>query len=259
MNKYDYTIQNILDSLRQVGLKKGDNVFTYSNLGFFGKLKNAETSEVYCNAFKDAIFKIIGDRGTLVVPVFSYSFCNAAKFNVLTTPSVCGMFSEYIRNDAKSKRSNDPNFSVSAIGENAEYFTQHCQSHSFGKDSFWERYLRKNGKFCNFNFDSGSTFFHYVEKLLGVPYRYDKEFKGFLKLDNKYVEKVFVHYVYDKEKPENGPDFEKFHKKAIELKKVKISNLGKGQIVCVSAKNTFDLIKNEIVTNPNFLIKKDEA
>ena len=62
MNKYDYTIQNILDSLKQVGLKKGDNVFTYSNLGFFGKLKNAETSEDYCAAFRDAIFKIIGKR-----------------------------------------------------------------------------------------------------------------------------------------------------------------------------------------------------
>ena len=259
MNKYDYTVQNILDSLKQVGLKKGDSIFTYSNLGFFGKLKNAETSEDYCAAFRDAIFKIIGNEGTLVVPAFSYSFCNSTRFNVSSTPSVCGMFSEYIRNDAQSKRSNDPNFSISAIGESAEYFTQDCQPHSFGKDSFWERYLKKNGKFCNSNFDSGSTFFHYVEKILDVPYRYDKKFKGFLKLDNKYLEKVFVHYVYDKEKPENGPDFEKFHKKAIELKKVKISNLGKGQIVCISAKNTFDLIKNEIIPNPNFLIKKDEA
>ena len=51
----------------------------------------------------------------------------------------------------------------------------------------------------------------------------------------------------------------KMVQKAIELKKVKISNLGKGQIVCISAKNTFDLIKNEIIPNPNFLIKKDEA
>ena len=180
MNKYDYTVQNILDSLKQVGLKKGDSIFTYSNLGFFGKLKNAETSEDYCAAFRDAIFKIIGNEGTLVVPAFSYSFCNSTRFNVSSTPSVCGMFSEYIRNDAQSKRSNDPNFSISAIGESAEYFTQDCQPHSFGKDSFWERYLKKNGKFCNFNFDSGSTFFHYVEKILDVPYRYDKEFKGFL-------------------------------------------------------------------------------
>ena len=255
MNKYDYTVQNILDSLKQVGLKKGDSIFTYSNLGFFGKLKNAETSEDYCAAFRDAIFKIIGNEGTLVVPAFSYSFCNSTRFNVSSTPSVCGMFSEYIRNDAQSKRSNDPNFSISAIGESAEYFTQDCQPHSFGKDSFWERYLKKNGKFCNFNFDSGSTFFHYIEKLLNVRYRYDKEFKGFLKLNNRYAEKIFVHFVYDKEKPENGPDFEKFHKKAIELKKAKISNLGKGQIVCISAKNTFDLIKNEIISNPNFLIK----
>ena len=255
MSMYNYTIQNIQDSLKQVGLKKADNVFTYSNLGFFGKLKNVETPEAYCNAFKDAILEIIGDKGTLVVPTFSYSFCNGTKFDVLTTPSVCGMFSEHIRNDAQSMRSNDPNFSVSAIGKNAEYFTHNCKSHSFGIDSFWERYLKKNGKFCNFNFDSGSTFFHYIEKLLNVRYRYDKEFKGFLKFNNRYVEKIFVHFVYDKEKPENGPDFEKFHKKAIELKKAKISNLGKGQIVCISAKNTFDLIKNEIISNPNFLIK----
>ena len=170
MNKYDYTVQNILDSLKQVRLKKGDSIFTYSNLGFFGKLKNAETSEDYCAAFRDAIFKIIGNEGTLVVPAFSYSFCNSTRFNVSSTPSVCGMFSEYIRNDAQSKRSNDPNFSISAIGESAEYFTQDCQPHSFGKDSFWERYLKKNGKFCNFNFDSGSTFFHYVEKILDRPY-----------------------------------------------------------------------------------------
>ena len=54
----------------------------------------------------------------------------------------------------------------------------------------------------------------------------------------------------------------KYNKKtqhAIGLLKAKISNLGKGQIVCISAKNTFDLIKNEIIPNPNFLIKKDEA
>ena len=56
---------------------------------------------------------------------------------------------------------------------------------------------------------------------MNVRYRYDKEFKGFLKLNNRYAEKIFVHFVYDKEKPENGPDFEKFHKKAIELKKAK--------------------------------------
>jgi aminoglycoside 3-N-acetyltransferase len=255
MSSYDYTFEEIVSSLKQVGLKKTDSIFTFSNLGFFGKLKNSETSTQYCEAFKDAIFEIIGSKGTLVVPTFSYSFCNNNQFDVLTSPSVCGIFSEYIMKDNQSMRSNDPNFSITAIGENAEYFTKQCTSHSFGKGSFWERYLKKNGNFCNFNFDSGSSFFHYVEKLLNVPYRFDKEFKGLLKVDGKYVESVFVHFVYDKEKPENGPDFEKFHKRSLELKKTKTANLGKGQIVCISAKDTLDLIKNEILSNPNFLIK----
>ena len=64
----------------------------------------------------------------------------------------------------------------------------------------------------------------------------------------------FKHFVYDKNKPEHAPNFEKFHNKAMELKKVKISNLGRGQIVCITAADTLEIIKNEIMIEPNFLI-----
>ena len=40
----------------------------------------------------------------------------------------------------------------------------------------------------------------------------------------------------------------------MELKKVKISNLGRGQIVCITAADTLEIIKNEIMIEPNFLI-----
>jgi len=36
----------------------------------------------------------------------------------------------------------------------------------------------------------------------------------------------------------------------------KTSNLGKGQIVCISSQNTIELIKKEIKDDPNFLIQK---
>jgi aminoglycoside 3-N-acetyltransferase len=254
MINYDYTYENIVECLKNVGLIKNDNIFIHSNLGFFGKLKNSTNSVDYYNNFKNAIFEVIGKNGTLIVPTFTYSFFNKEKFDLLISSSKCGIFSEMLRLDSQSLRSMDPNFSISAIGENAEFFTKNETKHSFGPNSFWEKFLRINGKICNFNFDSGSTFFHYVEKILNVPYRYDKYFSGKIIKEKNMIEETWSHFVFDHEKKNHFPNFEKFSTRAKTLELIKISNLGKGQITCISSKDIFSLIQNELKTNPAFLI-----
>jgi aminoglycoside 3-N-acetyltransferase len=255
MERYDYSKEDIVRALTKVGIKKNDSIFVHSNIGFFGQLKEATTKESYYYIFKEAIFEVIGEGGTLVVPTFSYSFCKKEIFDKEKTKSVCGFFSEMVRKDPQSLRSDDANFSVAAVGKNAEYFTKNAPPHSFGKNSFWERFLKCNGKFCNFNFDAGSTFVHYVEKLLNVPYRYDKKFPGKSIINGKAEERVFYHFVYDLTKPNNGPNFEKFDKRAKELGIAKTANLGKGQIVSITARDVVELIKREIQKDPAFLIK----
>lgn len=255
MQKYDYTKKNIIQSLLEVGVTKRDNLFIHSNLGFFGRLEGVYDKENLCQIFKESILEIIGNDGTIVVPTFSYSFCNREVFDKAKTVSVCGIFSEYIRQIPEAHRSDDANFSVSAIGKNAEYLTRESPQHSFGKNSFWERFLNIDGKICNFNLDSGSTFIHYVEKILSVPYRYDKLFKGESIINEKRIEKSFYHFVYDLHKHSNEPDFTKFDKKAKELGLSHMSRLGRGQIVCITARDVFNLISNEIQKHPNFLIK----
>ena len=42
-----------------------------------------------------------------------------------------------------------------------------------------------NKVFCNLNFDAGSTFVHYVERSLKVPYRFDKSFSGIFRRKGK--------------------------------------------------------------------------
>ena len=253
--KYDYSRDEIISALKGLGVQKGDNLFMHSNIGFFGKLKDATTQEDYYRIFKEAILEVIGSEGTMVVPVFSYSFCKGNVFDINETPGVCGFFSENLRKDPLSSRSADANFSIAAIGANSIYFTSDAPEHSFGKGSFWDKFLQKKGKFCNFNFDAGSTFVHYVEKSIGVNYRYDKAFKGISKNNNGEREQVFYHFVYDLNKPEDGPEFTKFHKKAIETGLAKTANLGRGQIVLISAEDTYKLIATEIPVNPTFLRK----
>jgi len=255
MKNYDYTENEIIQALELVGIHEGDNIFVHSNIGFFGKLKGVNQKDGYCKIFKSAIFNVLGPKGTLVVPTFSYSFCNGQIFDIKKTVSICGIFSEYIRKCKGVLRSDDANFSVVALGEKDEYFTKNVANNPFGKNSFCDRFLKSDGKFCNFNLDSASTFIHYVEKSLKVPYRYDKAFPGIAMINGKKLNKTFYHYVYDLKKLHNSPDFTKFDKKAKEQGLVKTANLGKGQIVCISAKNTLELIKKEILNDSKFLIR----
>lgn len=254
MNNYNYSKEDIIHTLQRVDLVKGDSIFVHSNLGFFGTMKGAKTKDDYCKIFRDSIFEVIEMDGTLIVPTFTYSFFNKEDFDLEKTPSACGMFSEWIRNESNAFRSEDPNFSVAAIGKHSKFFTIDAPSHSFGKNSFWERFFNLNGKFCNFNFDTASTFSHYVEKSLNVPYRFDKEFPGAIIKNKQYEQKSFYHFVRELKK-EYEPEFTKFDSAARKQGLAKFYNLGKGQIVCISAKDSFNLISTELKKDPYFLVQ----
>lgn len=242
----DYTKEDIVSALRSAGLTEGDTVFTHSNIGFFGVLEGTGGAADYYRAFKDAMFSVIGASGTWIVPTFSYSFCRGESFDPAETPSVCGMLSEMLRKDPEAVRSADANFSVAAIGKRAKELTENAPEYSFGQDSFWERFLRAEGKICNFNFDAGSTFVHYVERCLKVPYRYDKPFPG---PDGR----VFYHFVYDLEKPLDAPALDAVDRLAKERGMLLSVNLGKGQIVCIAARTVFSLVEEELKKHPYFL------
>lgn len=254
MEKHDYSKDDIIKALVDVGISKNDNVFIHSNIGFFGKLQDATNKESYYEIFRGAILEVIRKNGTIVVPTFSYSFCWNQTYDKKISPSTTGMFPEMIMRDPKSFRSDDANFSVTAIGKNAEYFTKDAPSDSFGKNSFYERFLQNKGKICNFNFDAGSTFVHYVEKLIGVPYRFEKAFTGKSVVDGQLRDETYIHYARDLSNPKVYPDFSKMDKLAKKLGLAKTANLGRGQIVCISARDTLELIYQEIKKDPNFLI-----
>ncbi|MDO8577340.1 MAG: AAC(3) family N-acetyltransferase [Candidatus Wildermuthbacteria bacterium] len=251
----DYSKEDIINALHGLGIREGDAVFTHSNVGFFGKLKGAKTPSEYYISFKEAMIEVIGERGTWVMPTFTYSFCWGHMFEVDATPSVCGLLSEMMRKDKDAVRSLDANFSVAAVGKHAAYFTENAPAYSFGPDSFWARFQEKKGIFCNFNFDAASTFIHYCERLLKVPYRYDKAFEGLWKKGAVEEKKVFHHFVYDLGKPQHAPDFRRFDARARKCGFVKEARLGKGEVICISAKDTLEVIKRGLREDPSFLIK----
>lgn len=254
---FDYTKSDIIKKLKKISVQKDDSIFVQSNLGFFGVLKDANNAKAYCQIFKDAIFEVIGLDGTLVVPTFSFSFCNNQIYNKKKTPSVeCGIFSEFIRCDSKSERSCDANFSIAAIGKNAKKFTSNLSEYSFGKNSFWERFLLVDGKLCRFNLPANyMSFIHFVEKSCNVPYRFDKPFLGKSIINNREVSRKFFHFVRDLDNDNHSAELSRLEDLAIKQGLMKVSTLGRGSMYGIRSKDFFDLAKQELEKNPSFLIK----
>ncbi|MDB5492267.1 MAG: aminoglycoside N(3)-acetyltransferase [Micavibrio sp.] len=173
-----YNRQSLADALRQSGLQPGSIAFCHSNIGYLGIPEGERSEKNICETVLGAFQDVLGADGTLVVPTFTYSFSNSKAFDPARTPSDCGMFTEYIRKHPDASRYNDPNVSVSALGKAARALTENAPENAYGENSFFDRFFRLDGVIANINFDAGSTFIHYVERELQVPYRFDKRFTG---------------------------------------------------------------------------------
>ncbi len=250
-----YSNNDIYNSLIEVGLKNSDDVFIHSNLGFFGVCEGVKSADGLSKLFYEAIVKIIGASGTIIVPTFTYSGCKGEDFDPAATQHKMGMFSNYIMNLPSSIRSLDCNFSIAAVGGRSEYYTSNVTENSFDENSFFGRMYLKNCKILNFNFDAGTTYVHFVEKKLNVPYRYDKKFSSRIKLDGDWLEVTSYHYVCDLNKPGDTADFIKLHEICVKNNVAKIVKLGKGTVLLVSSHDLYDVIEKTLIDRPRFLLK----
>lgn len=252
--KSNYSYSNIVEALKEAGIAEGDTLFLHTNIGFFGRLENTNTADELCRSHFQALKEAVGESGTIVVPTFSYSFCHNEHYDTTNTTSDCGMFSEYVRKQEGVIRSLDPNFSIASWGKLAEYYTQAPVHESFGAGSFWERLLKERGKIVCMNMDCGSTFVHYVENCNQVAYRYNKAFNG------TYTDKAgniqrdyFVHYVYDLDKPQDGPFFPRLHEKCQSVGLCKEVQLGKGILRAMKVDEYYAFITETLKKEPRFL------
>ena len=242
----DYNSKDICSALKKANIKKGDTIFCHSNLGFFGKPYGIKNSVSLCRLFFKSFMSVIGSSGTLIVPTFTYSFFKKKNFEV-NTKSEMGIFSEYVRNLKNSKRSMDPNFSVSIYGKNKKYFSNIVNNNTYLDESFFGKFHKKNGKIVALNF-LGSTIIHYYERKLKVSYRFDKKFYGTIDGKKKsWI--VFSRYLNKKYIHDPLPITEVLRNKKYFFR----SKLGKGEITCIKSKNFFKTIKDSLKKNKYIL------
>ena len=255
---HDYTGIEIRNILSEVGIANGDTLYCHSNIGLFGLINGYQSKEQVCEEFYNAIFDIIGQKGTLIVPTYTNSFSNNQIFDAKNTASKMGVFAEWVRLNSEGIRSLDPAYSVTAIGAKSNYYSDNIANNSLSEGSVFDRILTNNAKILCLN-HPGCTFIHFVERELKVPYRFDKTFNGGQLIDGNIVNQnwtIWVRYLSDDKLIHSPTKFVKYIKnKSL----AKFSNLGRGEILSISASKVFDAVRLGLDDDPWFLISADSG
>jgi aminoglycoside 3-N-acetyltransferase len=249
------TPSDFKNALLRIGIKKGDVLLVHSDITVFGKLvltNRKALLDSLVNILQDAV----GKEGTILMPTFTYSFCNKETYDLQSSRSTVGVLTEHFRAMSEVSRTSHPLFSFAVWGSNKDFFLD-IDMDSFGKKSVFAKLHEKKGKILMFGSKllPSSTFLHYVEQTYGVPYRYMKSFPGTI-VDNgkKYDAEAtyFVRYL-DSDVEHDTAKLEK-HLRSNHL--IKESRVGAGIIGIIDAelmykeawalldKDKFALLKN---------------
>lgn len=250
-------IQKIKHGLCNIGVSKGDIVYIASDITLLLKIARQNygvKSKADIHAFMDRLTNVfqdsVGEKGTLLFPVFTWEFCRGNIFDIKNTPGEVGAYNNWIlQNRDDFKRTKHPIYSFMVWGKDTTPLISMNNIEAWGKDSPFA-YLHKNkAKFLllNVSLQRGFTFMHYVGYQLRVPYRYNKIFNGIYRDDHgKTHERCYSMYVRDLDiiSHEYLPD--SFMDKPGIMKKTCIDEIN---LKCIELAAAYDAVKQDLLYN----------
>lgn len=234
----------------KLGISSGDTIMCHSFLAKLGKVTPSYDIVI------DTLIEVIGQEGTLIFPVFTYSYFDKLAYDVQNSPSKVGLLGEIARKREDSVRSLDPCFSMVALGKNAKKFMERNSKNTFGKGSIYDTLLKKNVKIVllGVNFTALSLFMH-LEKLLNVPYRYEKTFAGTTIDHGQMFSDEIIHFVRDESYGfiNNREWIGKILESDFRCQK---HFLGYSEHFCMQSHVIWEIVEREYSVNQNCLINK---
>ena len=243
--------------LKNVGIQNGDMLYIASDITQLIldatkciDINKENERNIFLHGIVNSIQQIIGREGTILFPVFSWSFCRDNYFDYCETDGETGAFSNWVRvNRSDFYRTKHPIYSFMVWGKYTDYFHSMDNQESWGMDSPFAYMHKMNAKLMllNVSLQRGFTFMHYVEQCLEVPYRYHKYFIGEYKDEKGTVTKrCYSMYVRDLSisMEENLPD--SFAEKEMNAQKAEFLN---STIKLIDLRKAFCAVENDFKQN----------
>ena len=172
--------QYISDFLKNGNVFKNDIVLVHSNISKLYKELLKKKYKFNINDILEIFIDYIGINGTLIFPTFNFDFCRGKDFSIKDTPSQMGVLTELARVKALTNRTWHPVYSFVLFGNIPTQEIKKKNYSAYGKESIFNWITEVDGKIAiiNLSDQNSMTYYHHVEELLNVDWRYKKQFYG---------------------------------------------------------------------------------
>ncbi len=257
----DVTKKNLIDALIEIEAQNCEYLFIHSEINF--GMPNPELSKKELLGHILDCIKSLKVKN-LLVPTFTFSFCNREEFDVQNTKSSMGTFAEFFRKQPDAIRSVDPLMSVAMIGEDYSVIND-IGNISCGENCTFDLLHKKSNKalgggykgktkflFLGNRMSDCMTYTHYIEAIRNVPYRYPKEFKGYVINNGVKEEKTYyLHVRYKDIYPFNDTRIDKL---MLDNNGGKVINLGNSVISIADEDKVYKYLNEAIDKDPDFML-----
>lgn len=236
------------DALSSVGVKTGQLILCHSSLMGLGRMENGARGVAAC--FMD----LLGRSGTLIVPTFTYSAFANEVFDVAETKSTVGELGDAVRMLDGAVRSEDPNFSHAGLGPAARDLLDWQEEPSIGPGSFYSHFSTLGGYVVLLGVDFRALpFFMHMERVLDLPYRYDKRFNGKVRNNGAVRDVVAIHAVRD-EKTEPLTDRSRIGSILDNDPDCRLATIAYGKIRAIPVTTVERVVREHVARDPLILL-----
>lgn len=250
------TFENLVTGFRDLGVEEGDTLLVHSSYKSFGDVDGGPQTVI------QALEAALGPEGTLIMPTFNFDFNKGVPWDVRTTPSKMGVLTELVRQDPRARRVFHPFYSFAILGKYADRLGGLRYKSSYERNSVFGRLRDLDGKIMviGLSYTNSMTFFHHIEQMEGVEYRFLKQFTGEVTDENgnTYTD-TFEMLVRDIDKgviTEVDPMGFLMEEKGI----IKVRKIGEADVKLMKANEVYEFSAREMRRDPHLLyyIKKDD-
>jgi len=209
--------------------------------------------------FVAAISSLVDEGWTILLPAFTYSFCQGEPFIKFKSPSETGVLADFIlKYLPKAQRTSHPIYSFVVLGARVDEVTSLKPKTTFGVGSTFEWVERVNASLVMLGCGWKScTQFHRYEELAKVKYRYPKAFSGMVDYGQGMESVEAMMWVRDLElEPKN--DFLTAVRSLKLNHKISSANLWEGEIEVVKV-HDLQLVCEEQLAENDFIYLSNSA
>jgi len=168
------TFEKLVEGFRGLGVEEGDVLLVHSSYKSIGEVDGGPQTVIR------ALEAALGADGTLIMPTFNFDFNKGEAWDVRTTPSKMGALTELVRKDSRAQRVFHPFYSFAILGKHAQLLGSLRYKSAYERNSVFGKLRDLDGKIMviGLSYTNSMTFFHHIEQMEGVDYRFLKQFTG---------------------------------------------------------------------------------